>query len=112
MIGRSFGGRICAFLAQTEPPDALVVLGYPIAPPGRPRPKDESALAAITCPTLIVQGDQDDLGPLAVLERLAAVNPRLELAVIPGAKHSYGAEESRAVEAAVAWLAKGLRGRT
>src|SRR5439155_4205705 len=69
LVGRSFGGRMCAFLAAEEPPDALVILGHPIAPPGRPRPADESALLGIACPTLVVQGDRDELGPLAVIER-------------------------------------------
>jgi predicted alpha/beta-hydrolase family hydrolase len=67
LVGRSFGGRMCTRLAALEPPDALVLLGHPISPPGRPRPDDEAALAAVRCPTLIVQGDQDRLGPLEVL---------------------------------------------
>src|SRR5437762_2153849 len=28
LVGRSFGGRMCAFLAEKEPPDALVILGH------------------------------------------------------------------------------------
>jgi predicted alpha/beta-hydrolase family hydrolase len=27
LVGRSFGGRMCAFLAALEPPDALAILG-------------------------------------------------------------------------------------
>src|SRR5215510_9811175 len=87
LVGRSFGGRICAFLAEREPPAGLVVLGHPISPPGRPRPRDEAALQAMGCPTLIVQGERDELGPLAVLERIASSNPRVELSVLPGAGH-------------------------
>ena len=59
LVGRSFGGRMCVFLAQSEPPDALVILGHPIAPPGRSRPRDEAALASIGCPALVVQGAED-----------------------------------------------------
>src|SRR5262245_56163199 len=55
LVGRSFGGRMCARLAAEEPPVALVLLGHPISPPGRPRPDDEAALEAVRCPTLIVQ---------------------------------------------------------
>jgi predicted alpha/beta-hydrolase family hydrolase len=84
LVGRSFGGRISAFLAEREPPDALVILGHPIAPPKRARPRDEAALAATTCPTLVVQGERDDLGPFAVLERIAANNPRIDLVRIAG----------------------------
>jgi predicted alpha/beta-hydrolase family hydrolase len=104
LLGRSFGGRMCALLAAQEPPAALVLLGHPIAPPGRPRPADEAALASITCPTLVVQGDRDELGPLPVLERIAAANPRVELSVLPGAGHDFGRVENEAVDRAVLWL--------
>jgi len=109
LVGRSFGGRMCAFLAAEEPPDALVILGHPIAPPDRPRPADEAALLGIACPTLVVQGDRDELGPLAVLERIAGQNPRVDLVVVRGAGHDYGARESEAIEAAARWLASVLR---
>jgi predicted alpha/beta-hydrolase family hydrolase len=109
LVGRSFGGRISAFLAEREPPDALAILGYPIAPPKRPRPRDEAALAATTCPTLIVQGEKDELGPFAVLERIAANNPRIDLVRIAGAEHDFGANEPEAVAAAARWLDSVLR---
>src|SRR5579859_4053325 len=70
LVGRSFGGRVCTRVAAVEPPHALVVLGHPISPRNRPRPEDEAALAAVRCPTLIVQGDRDPLGPLPVLQRI------------------------------------------
>jgi predicted alpha/beta-hydrolase family hydrolase len=109
LVGRSFGGRMAAFLAEREPPDALVVLGHPIAPPRRPRPRDEAALAAATCPTLIVQGDRDELGPYAVLERIAANNPRIDLVRVADAGHDFGPKEHEAVAAAARWLDSVLR---
>jgi predicted alpha/beta-hydrolase family hydrolase len=109
LVGRSFGGRMAAFLAEREPPDALVILGHPIAPPTRPRPRDEAALAATTCPTLVVQGEDDQLGPFAVLERIAANNPRIDLVRIAGAGHDFGAGEAEAVAAAARWLDSVLR---
>jgi len=109
LIGRSFGGRMCAFLAVDEPPDALVILGHPISPPGRPRPADEAALLGIGCPTLVVQGDRDELGPIAVLERIAGQNPRIDLVVLRGAAHQYGAHEAEAIDAAARWLSSVLR---
>jgi predicted alpha/beta-hydrolase family hydrolase len=104
LIGRSFGGRMCAFLAEQDPPAALVVLGHPISPPNRPRPQDEATLAALTCPTLILQGDRDELGPLPVLERLAAQNPQVELSVLPNTGHDLGKQEAAAIERAVEWV--------
>ena len=109
LVGRSFGGRISAFLAEREPPDALAILGHPIAPPKRPRPRDEAALAATTCPTLVVQGEKDELGPFAILERIAANNPRIDLVRIAGAGHDFGAREPEAVAAAARWLDSVLR---
>jgi predicted alpha/beta-hydrolase family hydrolase len=109
LVGRSFGGRMCAFLARIEPPDALAVLGHPISPPDRPRPEDEAALEEQRCPTLIVQGERDELGPVGVLERIAGRNPRIDLIVIPGAGHDFGAKEPEAVDAVARWLDSILR---
>ncbi|TMC70296.1 MAG: hypothetical protein E6J13_09615 [Chloroflexi bacterium] len=100
LVGRSFGGRISVFLAEREPPDA---------PPKRPRPRDEAALAGIRCPTLVVQGERDELGPFAVLERIAANNPRIDLVRIQGAGHDFGPGETEAVAAAARWLDSVLR---
>jgi predicted alpha/beta-hydrolase family hydrolase len=109
LVGRSFGGRMCAFLAAVEPPDALAILGHPISPPDRPRPGDEEALQGMRCPTLVVQGEHDDLGPLAVLRRIALVNPLIDLAVIEGAGHDFGTRESQAVDQVARWLDATLR---
>lgn len=110
LVGRSFGGRICAFLAAEEPPEALAIIGHPISPSGRPRPKDEAALEAVACPTLIVQGDLDELGPLAVIERIAGRNPRVDVVRFAGAKHELRASEQReAVRTVARWLDSMLR---
>jgi predicted alpha/beta-hydrolase family hydrolase len=108
LVGRSFGGRMCARLAAQEPPVALVLLGHPIAPPGRPRPEDEAALAAVTCPTLILQGDRDTLGPLDVLRRIAQANAAIELGVLDGVGHQFGPRTGQAIERAATWLVETL----
>jgi predicted alpha/beta-hydrolase family hydrolase len=109
LVGRSFGGRMCAFLAELEPPDALAIVGHPIAPADRPRPRDEAALAAVRCRTLVVQGSRDELGPVSVLERIAGTNPLIDLVVIDGAGHDLGAKEREAVEQVARWLDAALR---
>jgi predicted alpha/beta-hydrolase family hydrolase len=110
LVGRSFGGRMCARLAAEEPPDALVLLGHPIGPPGRPRPEDEAALAAVRCPTLIVQGDRDALGPLDVLRPIVTANPAIELCVLKNTGHQFGPRQAEGIELATAWLLKTLGG--
>lgn len=111
LVGRSFGGRMCTFLAALEPDlaNALVVVSHPIAPPGRPRPRDEAALAAVRCPTLIVQGDHDELGPPPVLQRIAAGNPLIDIVVIANAGHELGPHEGEAAEHVARWLGSTLR---
>jgi predicted alpha/beta-hydrolase family hydrolase len=109
LVGRSFGGRMCARLAAIEPPAALVLLGHPISPPNRPRPDDEAALTAVRCPTLIVQGDRDPLGPLDVLQRIASVNQAIELSVLKGVGHHFGPRQAEGLERAVTWLVETLR---
>jgi hypothetical protein len=108
-VGRSFGGRMCAFLAAIEPPDALAIVGHPISPPDRPRLRDEEILAGMTCPTLVVQGSADELGPVAILARIAGGNPRIDLIVIDGAGHDLGPKEREAVDHVARWLDAALR---
>lgn len=104
IVGRSFGGRVALRHALTHRVRALVLLGFPVRPPGRPRPDDEAALLAVRVPTLIVQGDADEKGRLEVLQPLVAKNRSLQLEVLEGAGHSFGRHEARAVELAVQFL--------
>jgi len=110
LVGRSFGGRVCARLAAIEPPEALVLLGHPIAPPNRPRPLDEAALSAVGCPTLVVQGERDPLGPLSVLRAIAQRNPSVEIVVLPAVGHQFGKRQAEGLEAAAIWLGERLGG--
>ena len=110
LVGRSFGGRMCTRLAALEPPDALTVLGHPISPPNRSRPDDEAALAQVRCPTLIVQGEHDRLGPLEVLRRIALTNTNVEIVVLQGVGHQFGKRQSEGLQSATAWLAARLSG--
>lgn len=104
--GRSFGGRVLARLALETPPRGLVLLGFPVrSAAGQRRREDEAVLAALSCPTLIVQGSLDPLGPVRTLERLAVRNRHLELHVISGAGHGFGRHQSAAVALAAVWLA-------
>jgi predicted alpha/beta-hydrolase family hydrolase len=111
LVGRSFGGRMCARLAADEPPDALVLLGHPIGRPDRPRPEDEAALAAVRCPTLIVQGDRDALGPLAVLRPIVRANPALTLHILKDTVHQFGPRQAEAIERVATWLLETLSRR-
>jgi predicted alpha/beta-hydrolase family hydrolase len=101
-VGRSFGGRVCVRVPRAV---RRVLLGFPVRPKGRQRPDDEEALLALRSPTLILQGANDELGPVRVLEGLCAQNPVLKLEVIEGAAHAYGRHERGVLERAAQWLA-------
>ncbi len=71
------------------------------------RPEIESLLPDITCPTLVLVGDQDHWSPVAQHRAIAGVIPGSELVVIEGAGHMLPAEAPEAFVAALkTWLAR------
>jgi uncharacterized protein len=64
--GKSMGGRIASQVAATpETADhvtALVFLGYPLHPPGRPDKLRDAHLPEIKAPMLFIQGSRDTFG--------------------------------------------------
>ena len=71
------------------PIDGLVLLGYPLHPPGRPNQLRDAHLGAVRRPMLIVQGERDTFGTPAELKPvLARLRPTPSLHVIDGGDHS------------------------
>ena len=101
VVGRSFGGRLAIRLAARRKLEGVVLLGFPIRPPGKKRPLDEAALAALKCPSFIAQGTKDLLGPMKVLRRCAGA---AEILPVVGAGHDFGSQESATLDAAAAWI--------
>jgi uncharacterized protein len=108
LVGRSFGGRVCARLAVEQPVAALVLLGFPVRPPGKPRPLDEAALKALRCPTLILQGSADELGSPQLLRQIAGDNAFVTVEEVEGAGHTYGKHEQAVIARAAQWLSQRL----
>jgi uncharacterized protein len=88
--GKSMGGRYASIIAaKGEPCDALVFLGYPLHPAGRPEKLRDEHLPRVPAPMLFVQGTRDPLCRLDLLEPvLARVGPRARLFVVDGGDHS------------------------
>ena len=90
--GKSMGGRIASQVAASPSVDVagLVLLGYPLHPPGQPDKLRTRHLPAIRAPLLIAQGSRDAFGTpdelRPVLERLSAP---ADLYVIEGGDHSF-----------------------
>jgi hypothetical protein len=92
--GKSMGGRIATQVAAADRNDderiaGLVLLGYPLHPPGRPEHRRDAHLAAVKRPMLFVQGERDTFGTPAELEPvLATLAPQPTLHVVAGGDHS------------------------
>ena len=51
------------------------------------RPDSTPDLPRISCPTLVVVGERDEVTPLAEAERMQTLMPRSRLTIVPGAGH-------------------------
>jgi uncharacterized protein len=103
--GKSMGGRIATQVAAADPerPIAgLVLLGYPLHPPGRPAERRDAHLPAVGRPMLFIQGSRDAFGtPAELTSALAAVKPTATLHVVAGGDHSFKVPRGRGDQAAV-----------
>lgn len=90
LIGRSFGGRVALRYASRYGARGVVLWGFPFRSASGRRPEDEALLAACSVPTLIVQGDRDEKGPLRALRRLVAGRPQVTVEVLARTGHGFG----------------------
>lgn len=68
--GRSYGGRMCSLaVAQGLPAAGLVLLSYPLHPPGRRDRMRVEHFAQLDLPVLFVTGDADPFGTRAEFAR-------------------------------------------
>lgn len=121
--GKSMGGRIASQLAAsgTMSPAALVLLGYPLHPAGKPDRLRVKHLSDIQVPMLFVQGSRDALGtPEELRPILGKLKAPSDLFVVEGGDHSFkvlkgaGVPQARVDEAVqdeiARWLRERLRG--
>ncbi len=90
--GKSMGGRIATQVVagdSTLPVDALVLLGYPLHPPGRPAQRRDVHLPSVKRPMLFVQGSRDAFGaPAEFASLLDTLSPPAVFHVVEGGDHS------------------------
>ena len=91
--GKSMGGRIATHVAAADPDraiDGLVLLGYPLHPPGKPTERRDAHLPAVKRPMLFVQGSRDAFGtPHELMPVADSLAPRATLHVVSGGDHSF-----------------------
>ena len=113
--GRSMGGRICSMaVADGLPAAALVLISYPLHPPGKPERSRLAELEGTGVPTLVVQGERDTFG------RPEEFPPDVDLAVVPAADHGLKVPASGpvsqadaleiVVESTLEWLVREVTG--
>lgn len=91
--GKSMGGRIGSQVAATaqwaDKIAGLVLLGYPLHPPGRPDKLRDAHLGEIQAPLLFVQGARDAFGtPDELRTAIKKHQLRATLYVVEGGDHS------------------------
>ncbi len=88
--GKSMGGRIASHIAAqgVDGVSALVFLGYPLHPPGKPEQRRDAHLPAITLPMLFVQGTRDAFGTSDEIAALLPALKRPTLHIVNGGDHS------------------------
>jgi len=100
--GKSMGGRIATQVASGTPAAGLVLLGYPLHPPGRPAVMRAAHLPAIRRPMLFVQGSRDNFGTPSELNPIVAgLSPPPTLHVVAGGDHSLKVSRDPQAQAAV-----------
>ena len=83
MGGRSMGGRMCSMIAAgvdglAPPPNlrGLVLISYPLHPPGKPDRLRVEHLPDIAVPTLFISGTRDTFGAPDEIRQWSATMPK------------------------------------
>jgi uncharacterized protein len=91
--GKSFGGRMTSQAQAASPLSgvrALVFLGFPLHPPGRPSDDRAKHLFDVHIPMLFLQGTRDEFAQLDLLQPICQrLGPRATLKLFPDADHSF-----------------------
>jgi predicted alpha/beta-hydrolase family hydrolase len=90
--GQSYGGRQASMLLAEEPiADGLMLLSYPLHPPGKPDQLRTQHLPSLHVPTLFVEGTRDPFATIKEIEDARKLIPaKTELLTVEGAGHDLG----------------------
>ncbi len=88
--GVSYGGRQASLLAADEPElaQALLLLSYPLHPPGKPTELRTAHFPKLRTRSVFVQGSRDPFGSIEEMEMaLGIISAPHRLVVVEGAGH-------------------------
>lgn len=106
--GRSMGGRMCSMaVAEGYGAAGLVLISYPLHPPGRPDRRRDAHFPDLVVPCLFVSGTRDAFATPAELEEATAAIPGLvSHQWIEGGDHGLRGKDRVVAELVGAWLAR------
>jgi predicted alpha/beta-hydrolase family hydrolase len=104
--GRSMGGRICSMaVADGLPAAGLVLVSYPLHPPGRPERARTAHLPDLDVPCLFVSGRRDAFGTPAELEAaVEAIPGPVTVEWIEGGDHGLRRRDAVVAQLVAAWM--------
>ena len=96
LAGKSMGGRVASHVvAQGEPCQGLIFLGYPLHPAKQFDKRRVEHWAGLSCPVLFVLGTRDALCDLGLLKsELPRISAPVTLHVVEGGDHSFKVSKS------------------
>jgi predicted alpha/beta-hydrolase family hydrolase len=105
--GRSMGGRMCSMaVAGGLPAAGLVLIAYPLHPPGRPDNLRVEHLPDITVPCLFISGTRDPFAsPEELTEHASTIGAAVTHVWVEGARHELARADDAIVDAVQPWLA-------
>ena len=105
--GRSMGGRMCSLVASGCDVVGLVLVSYPLHPPGRPEKLRVAHFPALEMPCLFVSGTRDAFGTPEEFNRECATIPGpVRFEWIEGKDHGLRGADDRVAQIAVEWMAE------
>jgi len=104
--GRSMGGRMCSMaVAEGLDAAALVLVSYPLHPPGRPEKLRTDHFPSVTVPCLFVSGTRDAFGTPDELEAATdAIAGPVTHIWIDGGDHGLRAKDGQVATAVREWV--------
>jgi predicted alpha/beta-hydrolase family hydrolase len=100
------GGRMCSMaVAEGLPAAGLVLISYPLHPPGKPEKLRTEHLPLIEVPCLFLSGDRDPFGTPAELEAATAAIPGpVTHHWIPGGRHDLARSDDEICDVVARWV--------
>lgn len=104
--GRSMGGRMCSVaVAEGLPAEALVLISYPLHPPGKPEKLRTEHFPKLRVPCLFISGTRDAFGTPEELEAaVSAIPGPVTIEWVEGKDHALRGSDSKVAATVVEWL--------